>query len=474
MSTVHGSRLTVGDDRVGSVDRWQRALTWLPLVVFGCWASTRFFRHVDISDANLYRVIARHLAVDGGWTDLRYLPTAYPRFFEHLPFGFWPMALVIRVVSESALPALQLGLSALTVWLVGRSAKSLAGPGAAVLAMTTLALTQNFFFLASLTLLDVPLLLGAALVMAGLTRPKPDALLVTLTFAGTLVGVAAKGPFGLMTPGALWLARVLVDRSFTLAMRAGLAITLAVVPVAGFVALSPDWLEAYGRGQVLASLTGARSDGDGARFFTVGKVFEMFWPGLALIACILPGLKRRLVGESSALHRRALWVAGLAVVILLVGLSLPARKVAHHAFVSFPLMALLSGVVLGPALERLIARRSARPVALVLAALGVFGLVAGPLGVARLFSGPPCVMSTELAPAFDVLAPGTSLEVVATDSPWPILSALSAERRLVPVHVRALGETALEWALVEEALWPAAGGFTEVGRARGWVLAKRR
>lgn len=464
----------MGDPAPVQVDRWRRALTWLPLAVFGCWASTRFFRHVDISDASLYRVIARNLAVDSGWTDLRYLPTAYPRFFEHLPFGFWPMALVIRVFGESALPALQLLLSALTVWLVGRSAKALAGFGAGVLAMTTLALTQNFFFLSSLTLLEVPLLLGGALAMAGLTRPKPDALLMTLTFAGTLVGVAAKGPFGLMTPGALLLARVLVDRSGRLALGAGLAVTLAVAPVAAFVALSPDWLEAYGRSQVLASLTGARSDGDGARFFTVGKVFEMFWPGLALIACILPGLKRRFVGEPSALHRRALWVAGMAVVILLVGLSLPARKVAHHAFVSFPLMALLSGVVLGPALERLMARRAPRPVALVLVALGVSGLVAGPLGVARLFSGAPCVMSTELATAFDQLAPGSSLEVVATDSPWPTLSALSAERRLVPVHVRALGEAGLEWALVEEALWPAAGSFTEVGRARGWVLAKRR
>lgn len=462
------------DARLVSVDRWQRALGWLPLAVFACWASTRFFRHVDISDASLYRVIARHLAVDGQWVSLRYLPTAYPRFFEHLPFGFWPMAVVIRLVGESALPALQLGLSALTVWLVGRSAKSLAGWGAGVLAMTTLALTQNFFFFASMTLLEVPLLLGAALAMAGLSRQKPDALMLTLTFVGTLVGVATKGPFGLLTPAALWLARVLIERSLVVAIGAGLAIALAVAPVVGFVALSPDWLEAYGRGQVLASLTGARSDGDSGRFFTVVKVFESFWPGLALIACLLPGPTRRLVGPSSPEHRRALWLAGGAVVVLLFGLSLPARKVAHHAFVAFPLMAVLSGVVLGPAIERLIARRSARPVALVLAALGVSGLVAGPLGVAKLFSGPACVMSTELALAFDQLPAGSSLEVVATDSPWPTLSALAAERRLVPVHVRALGDAGLEWALVDEVLWPTAEGFVEVGRARGWVLAKKR
>lgn len=459
---------------VVKVDRWQRVLPWLPLAVFGAWASTTLYRHLDDTDAHLYRVIARHLAVDGAWTTLRYLPTAYPRFFEHLPFGFWPMAVVVRVAGEHALPALQLVLSGFTVWLVGRSAKALAGAGAGLLAMTTLALTQNFFFIASLTLLEVPLLLGAALSMVGLTRPKADALLFALTFAGTLVGVATKGPFGLLTPGALLLARVLVDRSPRLALGGGLAIALAVAPVVSFVALSPEWLEGYGRVQLLASATGDRTDGIEGALFPARMLAAMFWPGLALIGCLLPGLKRRLVGVSSVEHRRALWLAGGAAVVLLVGLSLPARKVVHHTFVAYPLLSVLSGVAVGPALDRLITRFSARAVARVLLVPVLAGLIAGPLGIAKLYSGPPCVMSAELSSAFDQLPPGSSVEVVSTDIPWAALAALSAERRLWPVHVKRLGDAGLDWAFVHEASWTDTGAFVEVGRARQWVLARRR
>lgn len=448
-----------------------RALRFLPLAVFVAWATTRFYRHVDVSDANLYRVLARHLADDSSWTALRYLPTAYPRFFEHLPFGLWPMVVVIRLFGESALPLLQLGLSLGTVWLVGRAASNLAGPWAGLGAMTTLALTQNFFFIASLTLLDVPLLLSAALVLVALTRERLDGVALGLLLAGTVLGVATKGPFGLMTPGAFIVARAVVDRSardFVLASAVMLAATL---PVVAFIFTSNEWLEFYGRGQVLASVTGARADGDGGRSFALQKLLEMFWPGLAFFPLLVPAVRRRF--ETPSVDSRAVKLVTVASLVLLVGLSLPARKVAHHVFVAFPLLALTSGVALRPLLERVVARWQVKPLVGVLSLSVVAGLVAGPLGVAQLFSGRACVMSTEFARTFDGLAPGTELEVVAAEAPWPTLSALAAERRLVPIHVRQLGAVGRAWALVEEPAWTSQPGFVEVERARGWVLVRQ-
>lgn len=448
--------------------QWSRALTWLPLAVFAAWATTRFHRHVDVSDANLYRVLARHLADDESWTALRYLPTAYPRFFEHLPFGLWPMVVVIRLFGERALPVLQLALSCGTVWLVGRAASNLAGRWAGLGAMTTLALTQNFFFIASLTLLDVPLLLSAAVVLAALTRERLDGVALGLLLAGTLLGVATKGPFGLMTPGAFVVARAVVDRSLRAFVLPSAVMLVATLPVVAFVVTSNDWLELYGRGQLLASVTGARADGDGGRSFALQKLLEMFWPGLAFFPLLVPGLRRRL--EPGAGDSRAVKLVTLASLVLVVGLSLPARKVAHHVFVAFPLLALTSGVALRPLLERVVTRWQEQALVVPLSLFVLAGLVAGWLGVAQLFSGRACVMSTEFAHTFDGIPPGTELEVVAAETPWPTLSALAAERRLVPIHVRQLGAVGREWALVEEPAWASQPGFVEVQRARGWVL----
>src|SRR5260370_7009952 len=64
--------------------------------------------HVDDTDAQLYQVVARNMARDGRWLDPSYLPSIYPHYREHLPFGFWPMALATALFGEGALPVLGL------------------------------------------------------------------------------------------------------------------------------------------------------------------------------------------------------------------------------------------------------------------------------------------------------------------------------------------------------------------------------
>lgn len=436
--------------------------------IFLAWASTTFYRHVDVSDASLYRVIARNLAEDRAWTTMRYLPTAYPSFFEHLPFGLWPAAATIRLFGESALPVLALLLSLLTVWWVGRAAEAWAGIGGGLAAMVTLATTQNFFFHASLTLLDVPLLLAAALVLVGASADRLDARAGTALFLGTLVGVATKGPFGLVTPGAVIVARLVVERSLRWALAASALVVASTLPIGLFLATSEAWLEHYGREQLWASFTGQRPDGGGPWYFPAVQIANMFWPGLVAISLSIPPIHRRLAATTVA-QRRALLQVALASLVGVVGLSLPARKVEHHVFVLFPLLSVWAGVALGPAVDRLI-RASPTLVDRTLFGVLVAGLIAGPLRIARFFCGPPYVGSTEFAAFLDQLPPKTEIDIVSDGPPWMTLSALSAERRLVPFHVPTATRP---WAMVEERRWTAEMGLTEVARARGWVLGHR-
>src|SRR5260370_23293919 len=75
------------------------AATGLVLSIFVVLMGATWFQHTDVGDAQLYQVIARHMVQDDRWTSLRYLPTVHPRFYEHLPFGFWVIAATMRWVA---------------------------------------------------------------------------------------------------------------------------------------------------------------------------------------------------------------------------------------------------------------------------------------------------------------------------------------------------------------------------------------
>src|SRR5687767_8530330 len=119
--------------------------------------------HVDDSDAQLYQVVARHMVEDGTWTELRYLPTVYPRFREHLPFGLWPYAAAIRILGEGALAPLGGLWTLATVALVGWLGTRLLGARAGLAAMLVLATTESFFAYGGRSKLDPPLVLLATL-----------------------------------------------------------------------------------------------------------------------------------------------------------------------------------------------------------------------------------------------------------------------------------------------------------------------
>ncbi len=121
------------------------------------------FVHSDDGDAQLYQVVTRHMVEDHTWTNLRYLSNAYTEFREHLPFGFWPYAIAVRAFGEGALGPLALGFSVATLLVVAFAARRLAGEGAAVVAVISLAACDSFWSLGGRPRLDAPLVLFANL-----------------------------------------------------------------------------------------------------------------------------------------------------------------------------------------------------------------------------------------------------------------------------------------------------------------------
>src|SRR5260370_28937731 len=169
--------------------------------------------HVDDTDAQLYQVVARNMARDGWWLDPSFLPSVYPHFREHLPFGFWPMALAIRLFGEGALPVLGLLWSLATLALVGWLGWRLLDPWSAVCAVLVLGLTETFFIYGARPRLDPPFLFFSA-AAAGLVLNRRGQIGSWLLRAALGAGAwLIKGPFGVLPLWAGAEARASVEAS---------------------------------------------------------------------------------------------------------------------------------------------------------------------------------------------------------------------------------------------------------------------
>jgi 4-amino-4-deoxy-L-arabinose transferase-like glycosyltransferase len=439
--------------------------------------------HVDDVDAQLYQVVARHVAAGDGWLDLRYLPGAYDHFREHLPFGFWPAAAAIRLFGERAIGPVSALFTLGMLALVGWAASRLAGPWAGLAALLSLATCESIWRYGGRLWLDPPLVLlaTASAVPALLPRPRARAWLL----AGVLAALAAlvKGPFGLLPLPCAAFAAAVAYREPRRLLWGGLATLAGAAPVAAFLLADRfhgdgSWWHGYFVAQISASATGRRSDGRTIWWYPFRVVLGRFWPGLPFAGlAVWRALSRR---QPAPVERLLSLFAGA----LLVGLCLPHRKWWNHELVAFPALALLAGAGAAPWLRRWLGSSAPRTRWVGYGLTGAAALVAAAsiAGLGARLLLPPCVGSTEFAAALDRLPPGSPVLVVAPTPDWSTLASLAAERRLsawpvmslpaAPTTPAASGVAGAHLALAHagEALPPP---WEARLRARGWVLAER-
>ncbi|MHB8418812.1 MAG: hypothetical protein ACYDCL_12100 [Myxococcales bacterium] len=444
--------------------------------------------HVDDLDAQLYLVVARHIAAGRGWLDLRYLPGVFDHFREHLPFGFWPAALAIRVLGEGALGPLSALFTLGTLALVGWTGNRLAGPWAGLAALLVLATCESIWRYGGRLWLDPPLVLlaTASAVPALLPRPRAGSWLLAAALAAGAALV--KGPFGLLPlPCAALAAAAAYRQPRRLAF--GLAATVAAAaPAFAFLLLDRargggSWWDGYLVQQVAASATGRRTDGRSLWLYPFQVVAGRFWPGLPFAAA---GAWQAFSGRAEiGERRRTAQLLTVFALALLVGLCLPHRKWWNHELLAFPALALLAGAGAGPWLERRLGghpERIRRGTGWLLGAAALCCALSA-AGFGRLLLPPPCIASHGLDRELDALPGGSSILVVAPSIDWPMVTTLGAERDLSPWPVGELpagpsapvgdGGVAEARAALARAGTPVPPPWIELRSARGWMLLKR-
>lgn len=392
------------------------------LALLSGWAT---YVHVDDTDAGLYRTVVRNMAADGTWFDLRYLPSVYPGFREHLPFGFWPYAAVQRVHDAGPVVLAWLFSLATLAVLARRS----------LLAAFLLGTLSSSFELAATVRLDHLLVLattagGLALLElppAGTPGQRWRWVWIVLCAA---VGVAVKGPFGLVPLGAIALTRAIAERRPAVVFGAAGAGLVALAGPAVLLFASwragGDWYSGYVQGQLLPSATGARLDGSSsvlAPWLTIGT---RFWPWLPLA----------LWGLWQTARRRELRVLAASILLMLLVLGLPGRKVWNHALIVFPFLCLW----LARSLDLTRFESLRRPAAWTLGGLTAVALLV--IVVVRPDLG-RCVVPPE-AVRFSREQPPERLAVVRpkVGSPWKPLAILAGEYQTVPRLVDSLEDAA--------------------------------
>ncbi|HYS08381.1 MAG TPA: hypothetical protein VEP66_06540 [Myxococcales bacterium] len=440
-------------------------LGWAGVAVFGCaLLALPRFGHVDDSDAAVYRVVVRNMVADRTWFDLRYLPAVHPHFHEHLPFGFWPAAAVVRLFGEGAIAWVSgletLLLLACAAWLARRLSDDLAGAGAFVV----LATTESVFVLGPTARLDSLLMLLIMLSVLPLIGPVPRHR--PLGILSAALAALVKGPFGVLPWCCASAARAIVDRKPSAIVWGIAGAALGLLPAGAFLFwnhLAGDgaWWEGYGKAQLLASAVGSRPDGLAPFWYPLLAVGGRFWPGLPLAVA---GFVLAIRGRDQRLR-----IIALTCLFILVGLMTPARKVWNHSLILFPLLALLSGV----ALSHLMRRVSSRAVERAAAGLALASIVALALGAGRLWR-PHCVAAGPLHAQLARLPPGTPIAAVSELPSWLTIGSLAAELRLTPAPARSLADVPAtdSWAVVEASRW-VPGAWREIGSGGGWLVAER-
>ena len=295
-----------------------------------------------------------------------------------------------------------------------------------------------------------------------------------------------KGPFGLLPLPCAAIAAAIVYRQPARAWQGALATAFAAFPLAAFLLAdkqfgSGSWWDGYAIGQLFASASGRRTDGNLGLWYPFATVAGRFWPGLPVAILGAVRAFRAKPGTDEAKGPTRLFAIQSAA--LLLALCLPQRKWWNHELIAFPALALLAGAGAAPHFERWLENgpRRERAVTVVLACATVLAMGASLAGLGKLLLQPPCVTSLELSAPLDRLPPGSAVLVVSPAIEWSTFANLAAERKLIPWPETALPETARSTGTGPESatLAVAVAGtavrppWSKVAQARGWEILER-
>ena len=325
-------------------------------------------------DEGRYSEISREMAASGDWVTPRLNGIKY---FEKPPLQYWASAAAFRLFGESPFTAriytALAGLLALAA--VGYTARRLAGPDAALLAVGVLLSSPYFLGMGGVVTLDMGLtawttVAVCAFLLAAAGPPGERRRWTLLAWAGMALAVLSKGLIGIVFPAAAVFLHCLVHRDWRLLARLDWARGAAL-----FLAITVPWF-------VLVSA----ANPEFPRFFFVHEHFERFltkshrreepwwyfWPilfagflpwMLALVPAALEGWRREAAAAGFPWRRFALLWSGF----ILLFFSASGSKLPAYILPVFPVFAL----VLGDWLARAEPRRLWKMVAIVVPLLAV-------------------------------------------------------------------------------------------------------
>ena len=325
-------------------------------------------------DEGRYSEISREMAASGDWVTPRLNGIKY---FEKPPLQYWASAAAFRLFGESPFTAriytALAGLLALAA--VGHTARRLAGPDAALLAVGVLLSSPYFLGMGGVVTLDMGLtawttVAVCAFLLAAAGPPGERRRWTLLAWAGMALAVLSKGLIGIVFPAAAVFLHCLVHRDWRLLARLEWARGAAL-----FLAITVPWF-------VLVSA----ANPEFPRFFFVHEHFERFltkthrreepwwyfWPilfagflpwMLALVPAAVEGWRREAAAAGFPWRRFALLWSGF----ILLFFSASGSKLPAYILPVFPVFAL----VLGDWLARAEPRRLWKMVAIVVPLLVV-------------------------------------------------------------------------------------------------------
>ncbi|MFM2152828.1 MAG: hypothetical protein RL199_1263 [Pseudomonadota bacterium] len=380
--------------------------------------------HVDDGDALLYRRFAEHLLEGGDAFRLWWTQTNLVDFHDHLPPPFWLLSGLQRLVGEAGLGPVHLAMTLGTWWLVWRMARRAGESETMRAGLWLLPFTDAYMRVQGEPRLDQPFLLMIVFAVAGAGLSfAPGVVVSALAFGAALLW---RPPFALallvVLPAARWAltGRLRGALGFVAVAAALGALAPLGLHVAAVRAGHPDLWQRYFTGQVLASLTGTRSDGGSSHLAPLMGLWRTFWPALPFALAGVWRFVRRASERTPWAWMNVVWAASVVV-----GLSLGRRHLPSHTWMAYPALFFFGGRGLFSFTTWLEAFQPGVPRVLprVVLATGVVFAVAFPLASGR--------------GRCDVLAAGARL----SQSPW-------RERTLCP-RVAVLGGEKPEWMLAQ-------------------------